>query len=403
MRVSENPRAWIPNFIPLLLLAGIIFFNFLARIIFSPLLLSVERDLNLSHVQAARFFFITATGYSLTMLCSGFVSRVLTHRRIVLVSVFLPCAALLCIGFGRSLTVIRVGLFVLGMGAGLYFPSGIAMLTSLAGKESWGRATALHELGPNLALISAPLLAGLLLSRVSWQVILLVLAAAWCLWGLVFVVLGRGGDFHGQAPHPAALRRILGRRSFWVFLAVFSLGAASELGVYALLPTYLVTERGLGEELVHRLVALSRLANLGIIFVAGYLVDRCGARRLLLFLLLGIGATTGLLALPRGGALVAAVFVQPLLVAAFFPAIFAALFQIIPPDLLNVAVSLILPAAYFFGAGVVPACLGLFAERGTLAAGLVCLGALIAASAVLFPSLHLGAPQKKDEEVQHAG
>jgi MFS family permease len=391
-------QPFLPNLVPLMLLTGIFFFNFLARVIFSPLLLSVERDLGLSHVQASRFFFIIASGYSLAMLLSGFVSRLLTHRRVVLVSVFLPGAALLCIGLSASPAAIRAGLFVLGMGAGLYSPSGVAMLTSLAGEASWGRATALHELGPNLALVTAPLLAGLLLPRLSWQAILVLLAAAWWLCGLAFLVRGRGGDFHGQAPRPATLRQILGRRSFWIFLAVFGLGAASELGVYALIPTYLVTERGLGEALVHRLVGASRIANLGVIFAAGWLADRCGARRLLLFLLPGIGAATALLALPRGGALVAAVFLQPLLVAAFFPVAFAVLYRIIPIRLLNVAVSLMMPAAYLFGAGIVPACLGLFAERGELAAGLAFLGVLIAASVLLLPWLRFGAPATAETE-----
>ncbi len=401
MRPLQGRQPFLPTCFPLLLLSGRFFF--LARIIFSPLLLTVERDLGLSHVQASRFFFIIAIGYSLAMLCSGFVSRVLTHRRVVLVSVFLACAALLCIGLGGSLVLIRAGLFVLGVGGGLYFPSGIAMLTSLADEASWGRATALHELGPNLALISAPLLAGLLLPRISWQALLVLLAAAWFCCGLVFLVWGRGGDFHGQAPRRSALAEILGRRSFWIFLAIFGLGAAAELGVYALIPTYLVTERGLSEGLVHRLVGMSRLANLGVIFAAGWLADHCGARRLLLILLAGIGATTGLLALPRGGALVAMVFAQPLLVAAFFPVAFAVLYRIIPPNLLNVAVSLLLPVCYLFGGGMVPAGLGWFAERGALDTGLACLGVLIAAAILLLPWLRLGVPQEKEEEVQHDG
>jgi NNP family nitrate/nitrite transporter-like MFS transporter len=403
MRPLQGRQPFLPNFFPILLLSGIFFFNFLSRIVLSPLLMAVERDLGLSHVQASRFFFITASGYSLAMLCSGFLSRKLTHRRMVQVSVFVPCAGLLCIGLGRSPGLLRAGLFVLGAGAGLYSPSGVAMLTALAGEASWGRATALHELAPNLGLIVAPLLAGLLLPLVSWQTIFVFLAAAWFCSGLVFVFWGRGGDFHGRAPDAGTLRLLLGRRSFWVFLAVFSLGAASELGVYALIPTYLVTARGLSEALVHRLVGMSRLANLGVIFAAGWLADRWGARRLLLFLLAGIGAATGLLALPRGGFLVAAVFVQPVLVAAFFPVVFAVLYRIIPPQLLNVSISLIMPAAYLFGAGVVPACLGWFAQRGLFDTGLACLGALIAAGILLLPWLRLEALKDRRKEVYHDG
>jgi len=399
VRTPEGKPRFFPGFSPILLLAGIFFFNFLSRIILSPLLLTVERDLSLSHFQASRFFLITAVGYSLAMLFSGFVSLLLTHRRIVLISVFLPCAALLGIGLGASVTVIRVGLFVLGLGAGLYAPSGLAMLTTLAEEKSWGRATALHELGPNLGLICAPLLAGLLLPVVSWQAIMVLLAAVWFCCGLLFVIRGRGGDFHGRAPSLSTMGRLLGQRTFWVFLIIFGLGAAAELGVYSLIPTYLAVERGLSEAMVHRLVGISRLANLGVIFVAGWLADRCGARRLLLVLLPGIGAATALLALPRGGALLAAVFVQPVLVAAFFPVSLAVLYRIIPPRLLNVAVSLIMPVSYLFGGGVVPAWLGWFAEQGNLAAGLTGLGVLIAASVLLLPWLRTTAAAAARKEV----
>ena len=62
------------NLAPILFPVGIMFFNFLVRVVFSPLLLSNEKDPHLNHAQAARFFLLIALGYSFAMIISGLVS-----------------------------------------------------------------------------------------------------------------------------------------------------------------------------------------------------------------------------------------------------------------------------------------------------------------------------------------
>ncbi len=54
------------NLAPILFLVRIMFFNFLVRVVFSPLLFN--------HAQAARFFLLIALGYSFAMIISGLVS-----------------------------------------------------------------------------------------------------------------------------------------------------------------------------------------------------------------------------------------------------------------------------------------------------------------------------------------
>ena len=151
-------------------------------------------------------------------------------------------------------------------------------------------------------------------------------------------------------------------------------------------PAYLVAERGMDPELVNTLVGLSRLSSLGIIFVAGYLVDRFGSPRVIAAVMLSAGLATAAMALAYRPLLIAAVFLQPILTACFFPAGFAATSRIAPREMHNLTISFISPIGYAVGAGLVPLFLGFLGDRLSFATGFLIYGALVTAAALL-PSL----------------
>ena len=67
---------------------------------------------------------------------------------------------------------------------------------------------------------------------------------------------------------------------------------------------------------------------------------------------------TGLLGFGQNVLLVIVVFLQPAVVAAFFPVALLGLANVGPPQTRNVAVSLMIPFVYLFGGGIVPAAMG---------------------------------------------
>ena len=144
----------------ILLLVSVIFFIFLARVIYSPLLPSIEGDLHLSHTQAASFFLFITLGYVVMNIFSGFIACWLGHRKTIFLAVLLVSSATLLIAVTSSLLSIRAGLIVVGLGAGLYPPSGIAMVSSLVDSRDEGKVFSIHELGPNFGFIAAPLIGG---------------------------------------------------------------------------------------------------------------------------------------------------------------------------------------------------------------------------------------------------
>jgi len=361
-------------------LAVILFLNLLVRVILSPLLLTIENDLGITPSEASGFFLFISLGYVSAMLSSGFISARLSHRGTILLSIISTGLALLLISRNISLNGMRIALILLGMSCGLYLPSGIAVITSLADSKNWGKAIAIHELGPNMSLIAAPLLVEVLLWFYPWRVIFLLLGFVCLFSGVLFAVLVKEGNFRGEPPNFANLGLILSKSSFWIITILFCLVVGTSLGVYSILPAYLVSDRGMERDSVNLLVGLSRISGLFMVFLSGWLVDRFGVRFTLATIGLTAGVLTVLLGLTHGIVLVLVVIFQPMLIAGFFPAALAALVYISPARARNVAVSLMIPVGNLIGGGVVPAAMGRLAEHGAFAIGFIIIGAVLTAS-----------------------
>jgi NNP family nitrate/nitrite transporter-like MFS transporter len=311
------------------------------------------------------------------------------HKRTIIVSATAIGLALLGISFSNSLLGICLGLVLLGLAAGLYLPSGISTLTSLISPNQWGKALAIHELAPNLAFVAAPLLSEVLLQWFSWRGILAVMGIASMVAGMTFGRFGSGGKFPGDAPSFTSFRTILAKPAFWIMTTLFSLAITGSLGVYAMLPLYLVTERSMDQHWANTLVAVSRVSGLGMAFLAGWATDRFGARRIMAAVFLLTGAMTFLLGVTKGYWIILIVFAQPMLAVCFFPAGFAALSCIGPSSSRNVAVSLTIPLAFLIGAGAIPTGIGIMGDTVSFALGFALVGVCILMGFLLSLTLQL--------------
>ena len=308
---------------------------------------------------------------------SGFISSRLNHCRTIVLSSVLLGLVLLGLSQCSSLWAICLGLFFIGISAGIYIPSGIATITSLFTPKNWGKALAIHELAPNISFLSAPLIARFMMSFTSWRGILGFLGIFAILFGAIFAVMGSGGDFPGEAPRAAVCKRLLRDRSFWIMMVLFSLGIGGTLGIYTMLPLYLVVEKGLDQNWANTLISISRISSLFMVFVAGWATDRLGPERTLRWIFLLTGIMTVLLGMTSGSWLVIALIFQPVLAVCFFPAGFAALAIVVPPETRNVAVSLTVPLGFIVGGGIFPIMIGMAGDYGLFAAGIVITGIMI--------------------------
>ena len=368
---------------PLLLLTSIFFINFMARIIQAPLMPIIEEQLQISHAAAGSLFLTISIGYFISLVGSSFICAFLSHRRMILLSVSVLGLALIATSASTGLWGLRFSLLGLGLAAGLYLPSGIATLTSMIDHRHWGKAIAIHEIAPNLSFISAPMVAEIILALFSWRLAFAVLGVAALSLAAVFLRFGRGGDFRGEAPGIASFRKMVGRPSFWILVVLFGLGISGTLGLFTMLPLYLITDHGIDRNWANTLISLSRFSGLVMAFAGGWAVDRFGTRRVLQSVFLLNGAVTIGLGLAPDNWVLLFVFVQPMVAVCFFPAGLAALSRVSPPNLRNVAVSLVSPMGFLAGGGLMPAAIGIAGDLSSFSLGIAGVGLLMCGGAFL--------------------
>jgi len=344
---------------------------------------TIETELGLNHSEAGSLFLVIAAGYFVTLTGSGFVSSRITHRKTIILSTITVGLAYFATSLSNSMMGMSVGLLVVGMATGLYLPSGIATLTSLVSYQHWGKAIGVHELAPNLAFVLAPLASEILLQWFSWRTVLMLVGMSSLSIGISFAFFGRGGEFPGEALALKSLRLLCHQRDLWIMIILFSLGIAGTMGIYAMLPLYLVNERGIDLAWTNSIVAVSRIVPLFMGLLSGWAADRFGTITTIKFVLLLTGVMTVLLGIVPGWWVVIIVFLQPMLAVCFFPAALAALSSIGPANARNVVVSFTIPLSFLVGAGAIPSLIGLSGSAGSFAMGIAFTGTLMTAGAAL--------------------
>jgi len=358
-------------------LAGLFLLNFVARFILAPLMPFVEQEVHITHAQAGSLFLVTSAGFAVTLFASGFVSSRLTHRKALILSAITVGITLLALGFMRSLAGIRLVLIVLGLAAGFHIPSALATITAMVRRQDWGKAMGLHSSAPTLGLVLAPLMVAALMEFVSWRVLIILLGAFTLIVGMAFLVFGKCGDFPGDAPKPAALKQIVRLPSFWIIILLLMMAVGGSVGLFTVMPLYLVTERGMDNTAANFFLGFAQVSGFLAALAGGWFADRVGPKRAMAVLLAAGGVANIFLGISSDRWLLIVLFIQPVLTGAFFPGAFSALSRIVPPNLRSVVASAAVPIAFFMGAGVFPAFFGYLGQNHSFSLGLILAGAFM--------------------------
>ena len=373
----------------IILLTFLFFLTFISRFIFAPLMPAIGKDLGISSGQAGSVFLMGSLGFFFASLFSGFIAAVINHRGALILSILGSGVALISCALVHSLWAIQVVMLVLGIAAGLNLPSNMATITAMVSRQDWGKALAVQQMAPPLSLVLGPLLSIALLRWFSWQVTLACLGFFSLAVGLYCIRFARFGDFPGSAPGLANTKAILSQRSFWIMVILFALGMGGQVGIYAMLPLYLVTERGMESGSANSLLGLSQISALFMTFVAGWVTDRLGEKPAIALFLSASGVVTILLGIASGTWLKVVVFVQPALIVCYFPAGFSALARIVQPNLRSLATAVATPTAFVIGGGILPAALGYMGQAYTFGLGIALAGCMILLGPTLVFALKL--------------
>jgi len=383
IKPGEVDLSYSLHLLPIICLTAIFFVNFVSRIILSPMITAVEGDLSLSHGEAGSLFLFITVGYFISLIGSGYVNSRVTHRVTIIFSSVFVGLALIGISFTRSAFGLGTGMFLIGIGAGAYLPSGIASITRLVDTRQWGKALAIHELAPNLAFLSAPFVAEVLFLWFSWRGVEAAVGVMAIIVGIVYAIFGRGGEFTGETPNYRSVEALFRNPSFLIMIFLLSLGIASSIGLFTMLPLYLVDQCEFTRVRANTIIGLTRILPLVMIFIGGWVVDRFGARQTIKWVFLITGTITILFGIVPSNMISVLVFLHPVLAIWFFPAGFVLLSSIVPEQSRNLAVSFATAIAFTVGGGLIPTGIGIMADIGLFPLAMSLVGVLVLSGGLL--------------------
>ncbi len=362
---------------PVLFLTLIFFIHFLARQLVGPMLPVMEQDLHISHSVGGLFILFMGVGFFLSQLGASFLTAGFGYKPCIVFSLCGAAGSMSIVGLMGSVWALFFSFFLLGLTSGLYVPSGIALISVLIRPQDWGKAMGIHELAPNFALILVPFFATAVLSFASWRFGYLALAGILALMGAVYARWGKDVQARGSVPDIHRIKEIAGNPAFWGLAGLISLAVGVETGVYAVLPLFLVNERGFDLSTANQFLGLSRIPGLGIVLLSGWITDRLSPGTTLRLALFLTGATVILLGLGPRSISVATLFAQASVAACLFPPILSAASGISTPENRALTISLSLAVAPILGGGLVPAGIALAGDMGSFGLGLAVKGALV--------------------------
>lgn len=373
-----------------LFLAWLFYLGFVSRVLFAPLMPAMERDIGLDHSQAGGLFLLISAGYLLAPVCSGLISSRFDHRGTLNFSAWLVGLSLLAFSLVDNFWGMGILLLIIGFASGIHLPSAIATITAEIQKSDWGKGLSVHQCAPPLSFVTAPLIAALLLRWYSWRQVLLIWAVLCLVSALLYSLRGRGGEFPGRPVNVANIKAVGSTPSFLLMIILLSMAFSGNAGIFAMLPLFLVNERGYGLASANTLIGLTQLSGLAVVFFAGWLSDRIGQKKVMGGSLLATGLLT--LLLPSVGDiwLIAILFLQAAALTAFFPAGFAALSRVTLPSLRSVTSAVGPPLAFLIGGGGMPTVIGYLADHHSFAAGIRLAGSFILLGCLLVGFIRLG-------------
>jgi NNP family nitrate/nitrite transporter-like MFS transporter len=362
------------------------FLNFSCRTALSPLLPIFERDLNISHALAGSIFFSLSLGYTLSLLLSGWLTLKIGFKKSIILGISLLAVAMSSLIFATSYIGLASFALMMGLGAGLYLPSAIPILTRTIPPEKWGKAIAFHETGASLSILAIPLLAAVVLRFFEWKALLLLLSGGCLVAIVVFSILSPDPR---QKSYPGSMFfAVLKRRDFWAMAILWGFAGGANLGLYNIIPLFLVTERGIDLETANTVFGFSRLGGLILTFMAGFLADRYGTKKVLLLSLLCTGASTIGMALAQSfPLLVTILFIQATFCPIFFPVGLVAISKVTDFNERSLFTGTTVAFGVILGNGFTPFLLGAVADAWSFHAGILFQGLLTMFSSVLIREL----------------
>lgn len=325
----------------LLLLWGTIFISMNMRTVLGPLSEAIATGFGIRGYEVITLSSFISIGTIISLIFSGHIAFILMHKRALILALFLLILGLVCTAFAPSLALFKIGLLIIGVGAGLYPGSGIPIANRMSSESIRGNVMAIHETGPIGAFIFVPLFSSMILLVADWRMVFFLFAFMSVFLAVLVIVGCPEGYFRGSPLSFHNIRRLSVYSPFWILGAAFAIIGAVNIAVYTSMVDYLVSFKGFEYHTVTLLQSISRISGLVMIFFSGMIVSRMPAMYVTLVTGCLVGMLTILIGLLDGSAIFFVIFLQTFVVSGFFPAFLVCVGQYFPGPLQGLMVALI--------------------------------------------------------------
>lgn len=348
--------------------------NYSGRATLSPLLVSVERDLEIGHAAATSLLFMQSLGFCIAQFMCGFLLSRVLPRRMTAFSLICSGLAFLLMPLAHTLSVARPIFFTFGFFAGFYFPAAMSTLSSLVYPKDWGKAVAVHEFAPNVGFICIPLVAQALLLTLPWQGVFFAVGLSLVCGGLAFAAFGRGGTSHAAPPSFRGVHDIVWNPAAWALMALLTISCIGEFSVYSILQVYLVQDVNFSPGGANVAISAARVLTPAAVVIGGVVADKKNPYVVLAGGLILHAFSLTLMCLPSSLCALFGMGLQAFSIALLFPSLFKAMALAFPADRQALVMSLTMPLASLISAGIAPMFLGWCGEVWSFRAGLAVVG-----------------------------
>ncbi|MBN2063141.1 MAG: MFS transporter [Deltaproteobacteria bacterium] len=361
------------NYLLLFLFWSLWYFNYSSRIILSPLLPLIEDTLSINHAMAGSLYLPFHFGSTISVVSGGFLSLRLGYKKLIFFSFILLAIILMLLSFVRDYPFFMVMSFFLGLGSGLYIPCATPLLTLIFSREHWGKAISFHEAAAGCALMSIPFFTAVALNYISWYSIFRVLGILNL--ALVFVLMLFIPDPRPSGGQDSHLSSMFRRKDFWILILVFITVGIASMGIYNIMPLFLVKEKGMSIGSANTLFGISRIGGFLAMILTGIILDRFNLKKIFFFITLITGIFTTAMALPIGyNTLFLMLVLQATFSVVFFPVGVVVISRITTQKERGIITGILFSVAGVIGPGLSPIILGAIADVWSFTSGIFVVG-----------------------------
>jgi MFS family permease len=359
----------------------------------------IGNELGLSYLQIGSILTTQAIAGAVSNIPGGlFVDSVGRKGLLMAASLFWIGAPYLLMGFSHDYWLLLTCAALVGVGNNLWHPTAIPLLAQRY-PDRKGLVVSIHGMGGNVGDALAPLVAGALLTVLTWREVVVINVVPGIVMAVILLVLlGRTltADGPSATAKPAATKRtlrdtlrdfkpLLANRTLIFLCATSVFRSMTHSGLLTLMPLYLATDMGYSPIWIGACMAALQTAGFIACPIAGHLSDKMGRRQIVMSSMMMTAVI--IVAMIFAGGTSAFVFFVAFLGFFFFSiraVLQAWLLDATPPNMGGSSIG-VLFAIQSFGSALGPFICGLIADSyGLLTAFYFLVGTIITANMLIF-------------------